>query len=299
MFVSVLLALVLAGSASPMGQQNAREEGDRRLARARELIAAGEHAAALDELLWCFDRGHLKDRAFWSKRLGPVLDALSALAADYPPAHEELVRRRDLRTKALLALPAGTPPHNNDVAEVLALNDALHQAEQSVALYDQLVARHPRGDLTFFYTSIRGELWKAKRYRTLVDGRPDAHARLATAASALREASRRLVGQDLQPDPVFVARVVADVALDVEARLALGEHAAADKLADAVVGFAPGLATHALLLAHAERAGGEQLATRLERAATLDLDAGARAAWTDQLAQARLDLQERLGNKVR
>ena len=269
------------------------EEGEQRLALARDLMRADRHAEALSELLWCFDRGHLKNRAFWSTRLGPVLDSLGQLGAEYAPARDELVRRRDLRDAALLAQPPA-PVANNDVAELLALNDVLAESTRSVVTYDKLAERRAAADLAFFYAGIRIELWRAKRYRTLVDGRLDAAVRLSTAAVALREASRRLVGQELHPDPAFTARVVADVCLDVEARMALDDTKVGNELADAVVAFAPTWPTYARLIVHAERAGSEALATRLERAALCDRDADAKEDFAREVVEARAELHRRL-----
>src|SRR5690606_20559493 len=130
------------------------------------------------------------------------------------PARAELERRRDGKERAVRAGALV----NADVAELLALNEVLGEGQRSVRTYDELTGRRPRDELTFFYEGVRQELWRSKRYRTLVQGRPDAAAHLQTASTALREATRRLAGHDLQPDPRFVARVVTDVCLDVEAR---------------------------------------------------------------------------------
>jgi len=281
-----------APAPSPSGVAADATVAVERLQRGRALLQDGRYPEALTELLWCFDR--CRDRAFWPTRLGEVLDTLGALAKVYPPARAQLVQRRDRRDAGVRAGGTG----NDDVAELLALNEVLSAPEASVQTFEWLRKEHGADGLGFFYEGIRRQLWRQRRYQALVSGRPEPDAKLATAAVALREASKRLVGRDLHPDPAFAQNVVADVCLDVEARLALGDRQV-DSLVRAVREFAPGFRTDALLVVHAERAHADELSRTLTAQAVRGLDAGEKERFLGLLVAARVELRrsERAGRE--
>lgn len=284
-------------AASPAGAgQDAgpAQEGDRRLVRGREAMQTGRYDDALADLLWCFDRCR-GNRTFWATRLGPVLDNLGELAKVHPPAHAALTKRREQQDQAVREGALG----NDDVAELLALCEVLGQSAASVRAFDAIEPHHGREELAFFYAGIRHELWRQRRYKTLIEGRPNPEERLATAKTALREATRRLVGHDLQPDPTFVNHVVADVCIDVEARIALHEKAAMEELLQATLDFAPEPRTAARLIAHAERAGDDAVAKAITRRATAGMDAEAREPFDRMLRQARSELTALAGGPAR
>lgn len=295
--------LLVAGSLA--GQQPARpraepveaaatsatDEAHERLQHGRALRRRGERDAALRELLACFDET-AANRAFWATRLGALLDEFGALAREDPPARAALIERRDAKAETVSAGALG----NDDVAELLALDEVLGEGAHAVRVFHALAPRHARAELAFFYHGIRSELWRQRRYRTLVEHRPEPQERLQTAATALREAGRRLAGNELRPDPRFTERVVAEVAIDVEARLGLGEFDAAERLIDATLAFAPGPATAARLVAHAERAGRASRAVDVERVTrrvcTTLRDAAAKS-FDAHLQRAREDVRAR------
>ncbi|MEZ5963655.1 MAG: hypothetical protein R3F56_07395 [Planctomycetota bacterium] len=262
-------------------------EGQRRLARARDLLERDAKDEALAELAWCFDRCR-GERAFCATRLGEVLDAWGSLAKVHPPARAALEARRDARDRAVRAGALG----NDDVAELLALNEVLGDASASLRAFDEVSRRRAPADTAFFYEGVRVEMWRQRRYRSLIEGRPHPEERLQTAAVALREASKRLVGHDLRPDPRFAQRVLADVCLDVEARVALDDLAGARALVTAARQFAPEPQTAARLIAHAERAGDDSFVGGLRREAERGLDAEARAELARSIEAAKAELRQ-------
>lgn len=266
-------------------------EGQRRLAHARELSERGAKDEALAELLWCFDRCR-GERAFWPTRLGAVLDAWGALAKIHPPARAELEKRRDAGDRAVRAGAL----NNDDVAELLALDDVLDDGAAALRTYDELVRRHGADELAFFYEGVREEMWRQRRYRTLVEGRRHPEERLQTAIIALREASKRLVGRALRPDPRFAAGVLADVCLDIEARIGLGDLSGARMLVTAVEQFLPGPQTQARVLAHAMRAGDEAFVRSLRAEVERDLNADGKAELVRAIETVKDEL--RLRSKV-
>lgn len=262
-------------------------EGNRRLAHARELVAAHAYDAALAELLWCFDRCR-SERAFWSTRLGPVLDVWAALARVHPPARTQMIQRRDAQDRAVRTGALG----NGDVAELLALNDVLGEMGASVRTFDAVVPVRSSQELEFFFEGVREELWRQRRYRTLVERRPHPEVRLQTAAVALREATKRLVGRAMQPDPSYTTKVVEDVCLDIEARIALDDRGA-DGLIAAVRQFSPGRETEALLVAHAARAGDAAAVARLRGEVERGLDDQGKASFARLVEAAKATLRAR------
>lgn len=294
------LALALGLASPPRGQvppqrdvtgaatKDLAVEGQRRLAHARELIEKGAKDAALAELLWCFDRCR-DQRTFWSTRLGAVLDALGALAKVHPAARVELETRRDARERAVRAGALD----NDDVAELLALNEVLDDAAASLRTYDAVARNRSAAAMHFFYEGVRLEMWRQRRYRTLVDGRPRPQERLQTAAIALREASKRLVGHELRPDPRFAAGVVADICVDIEARIALADLAGAQALVAATRQFVPEPQTDALLIAHAARAGDDAFVDGLRREAERDLSVDGKAELARAIDAAKAELRRR------
>lgn len=292
--VSLALALLFLGvfattqdppvgaSSAPRSTAEANVDPAPRLAQAQALLreaetAPAERAAELraqarGHLLWCFDRPPSSDRAFAATRLGLVADLLGSLAGVDPQTRTELIRRRDQRAASVLR--GGLD--NNAVAELLALNEVLDQGPQSIDVYVRALAVHGRDPLTFFYDSLRPELWRARGYQLILAGRPDARPRIAAASAALREAQKRLLGGKLKPAPGFTAGVVTDIGIDFEARLGTSQYDAAKELAVALLEFAPGELTLARLVAHAERAeraefGKEFAAEQLARVADADV----------------------------
>lgn len=302
LFAAALHAQVGAQPGAPAPAEPDAGSPETRLQRAREAMAelhvqpaasAGEglRTRARRDLLWCFDRDPRADRTFAPVRLGEVLDLLGALAESDVVTRNELLARRDQRA----ARVERGALDNNLLAELLALDEVLGDGDHSVALYTKVAARHDRDALTFFYGRVRPELWRARKYDLLLAGRPDALARVDAAASALREAQKRLGAGKLQPSPGFVAGVVQDTAVDFEARVGKSRYEDAEQLAKALLALAPGERTLARLVAHAERADREEYAKQFAATGLGDVSAEAVAQFWQQVAEQRVALAHAAG----
>ncbi len=99
--------------------------------RAKDLERNGMYAEALEEYLWCFDEGHKHSPAYRVVRFSLVLDDISRLGNDYPPAIKALEARRDARMEKLDYSSA-------DVTQLIYLNSAIHQENRSLEILDKL-----------------------------------------------------------------------------------------------------------------------------------------------------------------
>lgn len=70
--------------------------------RGKALLAAGDHAGALNEFLWCFDVGMLAVPSFTGVRVSFLVGDIKKLAAVYPLAKQALEERCDAAEKRFL-----------------------------------------------------------------------------------------------------------------------------------------------------------------------------------------------------
>jgi thiol-disulfide isomerase/thioredoxin len=112
---------------------------DRRHELAKELASSGRNAEALTEYLWLFDVGMKQVGSFSGVRVSFLTSEMGRLAAVYPPAAEELRKRRD----AAEALSRNSTD-SRATMEFAALNEALGDAARTVAFYRQLPEADPR-----------------------------------------------------------------------------------------------------------------------------------------------------------
>ena len=133
---------------------------------AKTLAQNGKNQEALDQYLWCYDEGMVKEDSFGGVRVSFLTGELGRLAAKFPPAREALVVRRDDAKKRLLA-GAGD---RRAPTEFSALNEALGDRAANLALFDQL----PAGDVRRggFGLRVYADLAEARRYAEALEVQP-------------------------------------------------------------------------------------------------------------------------------
>jgi hypothetical protein len=126
-FLGALIAVGVL-STPALADKGADKDCMKRLANAYVLMSKTQYKPALTELVWCFDHGS-KDG--WLR--GHIIQAMGALAANYPPAGLELKVRRDAASRVI-----GDPPKvGPDVFTFLAINQVLRDTARN----DRLISR--------------------------------------------------------------------------------------------------------------------------------------------------------------
>jgi hypothetical protein len=220
-----------------------------RFQRAQELVQSGDHAAALKELLWCYDIGMPQISSMHAVRSSFAVGLLAKLSAQYPPALDAIRERRERARQLML-----TDEKNSDaVTEFASINRALKQEAETVAVFDQLPTddrrRRALASASYDY------LVQSQRYADALVGRP------YSSVSSLFET--RIAERSLplsMPNPEDVRRqtrisVIATAVKDIEMLAGAGEIAHARGLADRLLIYDGTDATRALIQKHAERAG--------------------------------------------
>lgn len=135
------LEATLAGKTSLQTARDAAKADEvatpaKRMALARKLAEAGQHAEALEQYLWCYDSGPDADPRF-ARTLESSLPAqLGALGRNYPPAREALRARRDPLQQSVTADPKSAEIET--VARLAALDLALQDDEAIISMLAKL-----------------------------------------------------------------------------------------------------------------------------------------------------------------
>jgi hypothetical protein len=212
-----------------------------RFAAGKRLSAEGNPAAALTELLWCFDRGMKDVPAMLGVRM-TLLHSVAQVGASYPPALQALRDRRDAaRTKL------GTPASDaTDWPDFVALNRALGEDAATLSFFDQAKATGAHVPPAHW---IRRQL--------LAAGRPAEVLALRSFASYLKEFDQA----DLAPLPaeLILRRKVMLSGQQLEALAGAGDLTDAQAVATKMLGVDRSPATLAKLREHAVRAGHPEL----------------------------------------
>jgi RNA polymerase sigma factor (sigma-70 family) len=170
--------------------------GDEARARGRfelgkVLARARQRGEALAEFLWCFDEGMRNVPALAGVRVSELPREIATLGQLYPPAIAALRERRDRAAAALRSAEAD----RQTIWDFVSLNEVLGESEQSLALYRELPASHPRRD------ELGGHL-----FRQFLSSRQYADAVRAAPIDAIRvmwdgrqRAARRRSRATLQP----------------------------------------------------------------------------------------------------
>ena len=105
-----------------------------RMGLAEILVKEGKHEEALEEYLWCYDKGHIENPAFIGVRGSFLLSNIVRLGRKYPPALEALKSRREAlfeKLKSGLADKAVAVDFAN-------LNRTLGESNKTLAFFDTM-----------------------------------------------------------------------------------------------------------------------------------------------------------------
>ncbi|MBC7366645.1 MAG: RNA polymerase sigma factor [Undibacterium sp.] len=132
----------------------------------KALVHADRTPEALDEFLGCFDEGVMQAPGVAGIRRISLLNDIKRLGEIYAPAQAALLKRRE-RTQAAVLTGQAT---NGAIADLVALNQALGEADQSLALYDQLAPTYELRPA--LGRQIFPQLLRAKRYHDVIQAEP-------------------------------------------------------------------------------------------------------------------------------
>jgi RNA polymerase sigma factor (sigma-70 family) len=137
----------------------------RRFKRAQELVASGDAAEALRELIWCYDVGMPKVPSMRAVRSSFGVSLFVKLGERHPPALDALRDRRDQARQRL----ASDDASSDATKEFATINRALNNDAENMALFDQLPPgdkrRQPLASASYDY------LVENRRYREALLGR--------------------------------------------------------------------------------------------------------------------------------
>ena len=229
-----------------------RDTVEARYNRAIALARAGDFAAALPELLWCYDDGMRLNPSYSGTRMSVLLSEIARMGQQYPPALAALHARRDAAERRL-----GGGTDAAAAQEFASLNRVLGEERRTLALYDSFNKDDPR----------RRQLLMAGTYNLLLEARRYADALQAVPyeriVPSFEEMSRPPnVSNEKYPDLALRSHrqnVVANAAKKVEVLAGTGNLQRAREFADRVLQFDGSTETRELLRRHVARAGHPQL----------------------------------------
>lgn len=227
-----------------------------RLQLAEALAQQGKHAEALDEYLWCFDHGAVKDRTFVMARTATVLPRIAKLGASYPPALEALRKRRDAAEQAALS-PGGSPAGVGDIG---AIDRALGQPDKTFETYEKLRSMGEAGvpKARSLLNFVMERLLDAKRYEEVVGDEQVAMRQFSSTLKNIEAAVQRMPANDPKTKQ-SLTMLRAQVALQggqlYEALLGLKKTDSAATLAEQMLKLFPGSEAYVAFIRGAARAG--------------------------------------------
>lgn len=133
-------------------------DANARYKKGQELMAAGNHAAALEEFLWCYDVGMANSGALAGVRNSYLLSSIAELGKSYPEALIALEKRR---SNAEEHFTSGGEDSRATI-DLFAINRTLGRDAETMRLYDTIAADDPRKAM--FGTAVYGKLANAQRY---------------------------------------------------------------------------------------------------------------------------------------
>lgn len=161
--------LEAAGESDPMA----------RMDYAQSLVRMGKYEEALKEYLWCYDHGNENMVGFHGVRGSFLLSDIARLGRNYPPALDELRKRRDMAQDRVVNEAPKKPSlwrmfdvvkTDYPAMDVAALNEYLGEEEKTLELYDKLRNEHPDWPaVDMLRRSVFDLLLKKKRYAEIVE----------------------------------------------------------------------------------------------------------------------------------
>ena len=228
----------------------------KRFQQALTLAKAGQHEAALEEYLWCYDTGMPRFSSLSDVRSSVLLSALADLSKSYPPARHAMAERRDAAEKTVLS----ESEDSGAAAEFAAINRSLGEPQRTLALFDRLPASDPRR--RSLGPDVRDQLLKKARYADAARAYPYPMMQLQFSALTQLEGN---VGAELAPEmkaEVFKqgrSQAVQEAGKNIEILVGSGDLQHARNFARQVLALDDTPETRALLEHHAQRAGLTQL----------------------------------------
>lgn len=221
-----------------------RQALEERFRTARDLVQGGDPAQALRELLWCWDEG-IKQ---FASAVGPaqrsfLTDALRELAERYPPAREELQKRRDATRGRILATPGGS----DYLPEYTALLRALKEEPAVLGLLDEIKPGDPRRRTLAIYAGE--QLLEARRYNEAMEGR------MTGTMFSMFETKARMANMMKAGPNGEASYFVTSTAKDIELLAGSGNLEPARELANRLFAVDKSEGTRALVQQKLERAG--------------------------------------------
>jgi hypothetical protein len=124
---------------------------------AQQLAAKGDHAKALEQMLWCFDKGMKGVPALAGVRGSFLLGAIFRLGKSLPPALEALRQRRDTIQSSLKEGKGD----GGDWPDLVAINRILGENSRTLTFFDEV--KNTGGAVLSSYP-IFAQLLEARRY---------------------------------------------------------------------------------------------------------------------------------------
>ncbi len=244
-------ALVQAQAARAAAPKKAepltRQALDERFRTARALVRGGDPAQALRELLWCWDEG-LKQgtSATIPARRSGLTDGLRELAERYPPAREEMEKRRAALHARILASAGG----GDSISEYASILETLNEKKALLGLFDEIPAGDRRRTTLAIYA--REPLIEARRYAEAMEG----HSFARMSASFETQAGMNALRASRDGVPSFFVQTTVK---NIELLAGSGDLVHARELATRLLAVDNSPATRALIQQRAERAGQPEL----------------------------------------
>jgi hypothetical protein len=244
------------------------------------LARAGRHAEALQEYLWCFDKGRGAP-GYSGVRLTILLQKIERLSAKTPDARKALEQRRDAAEVKLLA----NAKDYDAVVDFVALDTALGETRRTLATYLRLKKTAPLDPKVreVFARELTPLLVAERQYAEALELIGDPSVRVTktledfTAFKKTVERQAEVKPEMAQALQTWRSKTLLDCARVFEACLGVGRKDEAAQLAQKIAAFGMDGATHAMLVASAARAGAKDVARSLgERALAIlaDKEAG-------------------------
>jgi RNA polymerase sigma factor (sigma-70 family) len=230
-----------------------RDAVEARYKHAQDLASRGDAAAALKEFLWCFDEGMPRVTGYGGVRTSFLLSEIAKLGEQYPDALAALRERRDKALQRMLA----SATDSDAAMEFSALNRALKQDQNTLAVFDQLPADDQRRQT--LASSAYDQLVTAQRYGDALLGKSYAQI---SAQFEIMAAERPLPANIPNPEMLRKAQhdyLISSTAKNVEALAGAGDLEHARALAARVLAFDRSPEARTLLQQHAARAGQPEL----------------------------------------
>lgn len=230
-----------------------RDAVEARYKHAQDLASRGDAAAALKEFLWCFDEGMPRVTGYGGVRTSFLLSEIAKLGEQYPDALAALRERRDKALQRMLA----SATDSDAAMEFSALNRALKQDQNTLAVFDQLPADDQRRQT--LASSAYDQLVTAQRYGDALLGKSYAQI---SAQFEIMAAERPLPANIPNPEMLQKAQhdyLISSTAKNVEVLAGAGDLEHARALAARVLAFDRSPEARTLLQQHAARAGQPEL----------------------------------------